>query len=167
MLTPKSLLTWMIASFCRPWSIAYFAAPVPWSASAVMVRKKTPLALPSWAMRVSVGDEEAGEICTTPAGAVTEVRTGSDTDEMMPPMMAGTRLRSTSWRAWSTATLPWLWESGRSMAGGQRRKARGECDGRKDGCEAHVTLSPGEACRGAGGSSRAGPEQTGSVQGSG
>ena len=119
MLTPKSLLTWMMASFFMPWSIAYFAAAVPCSASEVMVRKKMPLALPSCAMRVSVGEEEAGEICTTPAGAVTEVSIGSDTDEMMPPMIAGTRFRSTSWRAWSTATEPWLCESRRSMASWQ------------------------------------------------
>ena len=39
---------------------------------------------------------------------------GSDTEEMMPPMIAGTRLRSTSCRAWSTATEPWLCESRRS-----------------------------------------------------
>ena len=50
-------------------------------------------------MRVSVGEVDAGEICTTPAGAVTEVTIGIDTDEMMPPMMAGTFFKSTNWRA--------------------------------------------------------------------
>ena len=69
MLTPKSLLTWMIASFFMPWSIAYFAAAVPCSASEVMVRKNQPPVLPSLPSLVSVGDDEAGEICTTPAGA--------------------------------------------------------------------------------------------------
>jgi hypothetical protein len=34
----------------------------------------------------------------------------------MPPMMAGTLRRSTSWRAWSTATEPWLCASRRSKA---------------------------------------------------
>ena len=99
MLTPKSLLTWMMASFFRPWSMAYFAAAVPCSASEVMVRKKTPLVLPSRPSAVSVGEEEAGDTCTTPAGAVTEVRIGIDTDEMMPPMMTGTFLILTSWVA--------------------------------------------------------------------
>ncbi len=108
MFTPKSLLTWMIDSFFRPWSSAYFAAAVPCSASEVMVRKKTPLVLPSRPSWVSVGDDEAGEICTTLAGAVTEVRIGIDTDEMMPPTMAGTFFTWTSWVATSTATLPWL-----------------------------------------------------------
>ena len=61
-----------------------------------MVRKNQPLVWPSAAMRVSVGEEEAGEICTTPAGAVTEVTMGIETDEMMPPMMAGVLRRSTS-----------------------------------------------------------------------
>ena len=111
MLTPKSLLTWMMASFFRPWSMAYFAAAVPCSASDVMVRKKTPLVLPSRPSAVSVGEEEAGDTCTTPAGAVTEVRIGIDTDEMMPPMMTGTFLMLTSCVAWSTATVPWLWLS--------------------------------------------------------
>ena len=87
MLTPKSLLTWMIASFFKPWSSAYFAAAAPCSASEVMVRKKTPLVLPSRPSAVSVGEEEAGETCTTLAGPVTEVRIGIDTDEMMPPMI--------------------------------------------------------------------------------
>ena len=68
MLTPKSLLTWMIESFFRPWSSAYFAAAVPCSASEVMVRKKTPLVLPSRPSAVSVGEEEAGDTCTTLAG---------------------------------------------------------------------------------------------------
>ena len=75
------------------------------------MRKKTPLVLPSRASAVSVGEEEAGETWTTPAGAVTEVRIGIDTDEMMPPMITGTFLMLTSWVAWSTATLPWLWLS--------------------------------------------------------
>ena len=65
MLTPKSLLTWMIASFLKPWSMAYLAAAVPCSASEVMVRKKMPLVLPSRPSAVSVGEEEAGETCTT------------------------------------------------------------------------------------------------------
>ena len=99
-----------------PWSIAYLAAAVPCRASLVMVRKNQPLVLPSTASRVSVGDEEAGDICTTPAGPVTEVTMGMETELMMPPMMAGTFLRSTSWRAWSTATEPWLWASRRSNA---------------------------------------------------
>ena len=76
MLTPKSLLTWMMASFLRPWSSAYFAAATPCSASEVMVRKNTPLVLPSRPSAVSVGEDEAGETCTTLAGAVTEVRIG-------------------------------------------------------------------------------------------
>ena len=41
----------------------------------------------------------AGETWTTSAGAVTEVRIGIDTDEMMPPMRTGTSLMLTSWRA--------------------------------------------------------------------
>ena len=56
------------------------------------MRKKTPLVLPSRPSAVSVGEDEAGDTCTTPAGAVTEVRIGIDTDEMMPPMMTGTFL---------------------------------------------------------------------------
>jgi hypothetical protein len=75
------------------------AAAVPWSASEVMVRKKTPLVLPSRPSAVSVGDEEAGETCTTPAGAVTEVRIGIEIEEMMPPMTTGTFLMLTSWVA--------------------------------------------------------------------
>jgi len=46
-----------------------------------------------------------------PLGAVTEVRIGIETGEMIPPMMAGTRLISTSCLAASTATAPWLWAS--------------------------------------------------------
>ena len=111
MFTPKSLLTWMTASFFSPWSMANFAAAVPCSASEVMVRKKTPLLFPSRASSVSVGEEEAGETCTTPAGAVTEVRIGIETEEMMPPMITGTFRMLTSCVAWSTATLPWLWLS--------------------------------------------------------
>nr|WP_281177555.1 hypothetical protein [Rubellimicrobium mesophilum] len=42
---------------------------------------------------------------------MTEVRIGIDTEEMIPPMMTGTCPMSTSCRAWSTATLPWLWLS--------------------------------------------------------
>ena len=116
MLTPKSLLTWMMARSRRPWSIAYLAAAVPCSASLVMVRKNQPPVLPSTPSLVSVGDVEAGEICTTPAGAVTLVTMGIDTELMMPPRMAGTFFRSTSWRAWSTATEPWLCASRRSKA---------------------------------------------------
>jgi len=116
MLTPKSLLTWMMVRLLRPWSSAYLAAAVPCSASLVMVRKNQPLVLPSAASRVRVGELEAGEICTTPAGPVTEVTIGMDTELMMPPMMAGTFFRSTSWRAWSTATEPWLCASRRSKA---------------------------------------------------
>jgi len=41
-------------------------------------------------------------------GAGPSVTIGIDTELMMPPMMAGTFFRSTSWRAWSTATEPWL-----------------------------------------------------------
>jgi hypothetical protein len=81
-----------------------------------MVRKNQPLVWPSLPSLVSVGDVEAGEICTTPAGAVTEVTIGIETEEMMPPTMAGTFFRSTSWRAWSTATEPWLCASRRSKA---------------------------------------------------
>ena len=69
-----------------------------------------PLVLPSRPSAVSVGDDEAGETCTTLAGAVTEVRIGSETEEMMPPMMTGTFFTWTSWVATSTATLPWLCE---------------------------------------------------------
>ena len=76
--------------------MAYFAAAVPCSASDVMVRKNTPFVLPSRPSCVSVGEDEAGETCTTPAGAVTEVRIGIDTDEMMPPMITGTFLMLTS-----------------------------------------------------------------------
>src|SRR5689334_5856701 len=111
MLTPKSLLTWITASFLKPWSSAYFAAATPCSASDVMVRKNTPLVLPSRPSAVSVGEDEAGDTCTTFAGPVTEVRMGIDTDEMMPPISAGTFLTWTSWAATSTATLPWLWLS--------------------------------------------------------
>jgi len=76
MLTPKSLFTWMIASRLSPWSIAYFAAATPCRASDVMVRKKIPRVWPSAASFVSVGEDEAGEIWTTPAGPVTEVTIG-------------------------------------------------------------------------------------------
>ena len=55
-----------------------------------MVRKNTPLVLPSRPSAVSVGEEDAGDTCTTLAGAVTEVRMGIETEEMMPPMMTGT-----------------------------------------------------------------------------
>src|ERR1044071_9553650 len=96
MLTPKSLFTWMTASFFRPWSTAYLAAATPCSASEVMVRKNTPLVLPSRPRAVSVGEEEAGETCTTLAGAVTEVRIGIETEEMMPPMMTGRSEEHTS-----------------------------------------------------------------------
>ena len=82
------------------------AAATPCSASVVIVRKNQPPLLPSRPRLVSVGDVEAGEICTMPLGAVTEVRIGIDTGEMMPPMMAGTRLISTSCLATSTATAP-------------------------------------------------------------
>src|SRR6516162_7494902 len=116
MLTPKSLLTWMIDTRLKPVSSAYLAAATPWRASVVIVRKNHPPLFPSRPRFVSVGDEEAGEICTTPAGAVTEVSTGIDTDEMMPPMTAGTRLTSTNCLATSTATDPWLWESRISAA---------------------------------------------------
>ena len=100
----------MTASFLKPWSSAYFAAATPCSASDVMVRKNTPLVLPSRPSAVSVGEEEAGDTCTTLAGPVTEVRIGIDTEEMMPPMITGTFFTCTSWVATSTATLPWLWE---------------------------------------------------------
>ena len=82
-----------------PWSSAYLAAAVPCKASLVMVRKNQPPVLPSVASLVKVGDDEAGEICTTPAGPVTEVTMGIDTELMMPPMMAGVFFKSTSWRA--------------------------------------------------------------------
>ena len=82
----------MIDSFLKPLSMAYLAAATPCSASEVMVRKKMPLVLPSRPSAVSVGDEEAGETWTIFAGAVTEVRIGIDTDEMMPPMITGTFL---------------------------------------------------------------------------
>src|SRR5688572_7800565 len=119
MLTPKSLLTWMIASAFMLLSIAYFAAAVPCNASLVIVRKNQPPLLPSLPSLVRVGEVDAGEICTTPAGPVTDVTTGIDTELMMPPMIAGTFFRSTSWRAWSTATVPWLCESRRSNASRQ------------------------------------------------
>src|SRR4029077_11796181 len=96
MLVPKSLLTWMTDSFLNPTSSAYFAATVPCKASEVMVRNHQPPVFPCSARFVKLGEEEAGEICTTPLGAVTEVRIGIDTDEMMPPMMTGTFLISTS-----------------------------------------------------------------------
>jgi hypothetical protein len=95
------------------------AAAVPCSASLVMVRKNQPLVLPSLPRRVSVGEVEAGEICTTPAGPVTLVTMGIETELMMPPMTAGVFFRSTSWRAWSTATEPWLCASRRSKASRQ------------------------------------------------
>ena len=47
------------------------------------------MVLPARPSSVSVGEEEAGDTCTTFAGAVTEVRIGIETDEMMPPMIAG------------------------------------------------------------------------------
>ena len=50
------------------------------------VRKNTPLLFPSSAMRVSVGEEEAGEICTTPAGAVTLVTTRMARVEPIDPL---------------------------------------------------------------------------------
>ena len=116
MLTPKSLLTWITDRRRSPRSSAYFAAATPWSASVVIVRKNQPPLFPSRPRFVRVGDDEAGEIWTTPEGAVTDVRTGMETDEMMPPMMAGTRLISTSCLAASTATVPWLWASRISAA---------------------------------------------------
>ena len=63
------------------------------------MRKNRPPVCPSRPICVSVGEEEAGDTCTTPAGPVTEVRIGIDTEEMMPPMMTGTPWTSTSWRA--------------------------------------------------------------------
>src|SRR4030095_4708972 len=111
MLTPKSLLTWMTVSRLRPESSAYLAAGTPCSASVLMVRKNQPPLLPSRPRLVRVGEDDAGEICTTPLGAVTEVRIGIETGEVVPPMMAGTRLISTSCLAASTATAPWLWAS--------------------------------------------------------
>src|SRR5258706_10611754 len=116
MLTPKSLLTCTMASFLKPRSSAYLAAMVPCSASEVMVRNHQPPVLPCSARMVKLGEEEAGEICTTPDGAVTEVRIGIDTDEMMPPMISGTFLISTSCLATSAATAPWLWASRMSAA---------------------------------------------------
>ena len=53
----------MIDSFLKPWSSAYLAAAVPCSASEVIVRKKMPLVFPSRPSAVSVGEEEAGDIC--------------------------------------------------------------------------------------------------------
>ena len=82
----------------------------------MIVRKNQPPVLPSRARLVRVGDDDAGEIWTTPDGAVTDVRMGIETDEMMPPMIAGTRLISTSCLATSTATVPWLWASRISAA---------------------------------------------------
>src|SRR5260221_7399264 len=108
MLTPKSLLTCTMASFLNPRSSAYWGAMVPCDESDVMVRNHQPPVLPCSARFVKLGEEEAGEICTTPLGAVTEVRIGIDTDEMMPPMITGTFLISTSCLATSAATLPWL-----------------------------------------------------------
>src|SRR5688572_6551517 len=116
MLTPKSLLTWITERRRRPRSRAYFAAATPWSASVVIVRKNQPPVLPSRARLVRVGDEDAGEIWTTPDGAVTDVTIGIETDEMIPPRMAGTRLISTSCLAASTATVPWLCASRISAA---------------------------------------------------
>ncbi len=110
-----------MASFLKPLSTAYLAAATPCSASDVIVRKKMPLVLPSRPSAVSVGDEEAGEIWTTFAGAVTEVRIGIDTDEMIPPMMTGTFFTCTSCVAASTATLPWLWLSRVSVTRSQPR----------------------------------------------
>src|SRR5215472_3068772 len=105
MLTPKSLFTWMTDTRLNPVSSAYLAAATPWRASVVIVRKNHPPLLPSRPRLVRVGEDEAGEIWTTPAGAVTEVRIGIDTEEMIPPITAGTCLTT------STATVPWLWES--------------------------------------------------------
>src|SRR5215469_14991141 len=79
MLLPKSLFTLITDSFLKPVSSAYFAATVPWSASEVMVRKNQPPVFPCSARFVKLGEEEAGEICTTPLGAVTEVRIGFET----------------------------------------------------------------------------------------
>src|SRR5215207_9318162 len=98
----------MTDSFLKPWSRAYFAAATPCKASEVMVRKNTPFVLPSRASAVSVGDEDAGDTCTTLAGPVTDVRIGIDTEEIIPPIITGTFLTWTSWVAASTATLPWL-----------------------------------------------------------
>src|SRR5258706_2835333 len=95
MLTPKSLLTCTMASFLKPRSSAYLAAMVPCSASEVMVRNHQPPVLPAAARLVKLGEEEAGAICTTPAGPVTGVRIGIDTHEVMPPMINGTFLIST------------------------------------------------------------------------
>src|SRR5690348_2326659 len=111
MLLPKSLLTLITESFLKPTSSAYFAATVPCSASDVIVRNHQPPVFPCSARLVKLGEEDAGEICTTPLGALTEVRIGIDTDEMMPPMITGTFLISTSCLATSAATLPWLWAS--------------------------------------------------------
>ena len=109
MLTPKSLLTWMMAIFFRPWSSAYFAAAVPCSASEVMVRKNMPLVLPSRPRLVSVGEDEAGETCTTCAGAG---HRGQDRDRDRGDDAADDRPGpSSSWTSWfaaSTASVPWL-----------------------------------------------------------
>jgi hypothetical protein len=75
------------------------------------MRKKTPLVLPSRPSCVSVGDEAATETWTTPAGAVTDVSIAMEGPEVIAPMMTGTFLMLTSWVAWSTATLAWLWLS--------------------------------------------------------
>ena len=76
-----------------------------------MVRKKMPFVLPWRPSSVRVGDDEAGDTWTTLAGAVTAVRIGIVTDEMMPPMTTGTCLIWTSCVAASTASVPVLCES--------------------------------------------------------
>src|SRR5206468_892938 len=80
MLTPKSLLTWMIDSFLKPLSMAYLAAATPCSASEVMVRKKMPLVLPSRPSAVSVGEDEAGETWTILAGRAGQFHDEADGD---------------------------------------------------------------------------------------
>jgi len=69
-LAPKSLLTWMIDRRLNPISRAYLPAATPWRASVVIVRKNQPPDFPSRPRLVRVGEDEAGEIWTTPAGAV-------------------------------------------------------------------------------------------------
>ena len=122
MFTPKSLLTWNDRELLQALIHRVFRRRRALERVRGDGAEEDAVRLALAGERVSVGDEEAGEICTTPAGAVTEVRIGSDTEEMMPPMIAGTFLRSTSWVAWSTATEPWLCESRRSVTSWQPRR---------------------------------------------
>jgi hypothetical protein len=83
----------------------------PCSASDGQVRNQKPPVLPCLARSLKVGEVDAGEICTTWLGAVTEVRMAALTPLDSAPMRAGTCCTSTSFLAASTPTEGLVWSS--------------------------------------------------------